>query len=123
MSQQNIFIVENKEVDIYLFASAWVKKQMKSFSSDDLREAYILHKKLPKDTTLPFGGVFGTLSREKLIKENGSTNSRRKEARGRKITVWISKEYSQSQQAKREHEDTRKARELSQNQTEMFTKK
>jgi len=115
-------ISENKEYYLKLleFSKEWVKKQMKPFTSDDLKIEYFRKNKKPKNSNV-FGNVFRELSKQGLIKDNNDfVKTKFKEAHGRMIKQWISKEYSEMQSKKRLSEETAKARELAKSQTNLF---
>lgn len=93
---------------IFAFAEQWVKTQFKSFSSDDLKEAYYsIGNPIPIEPRV-FGGVFCNLSKEKLIFHHGFTKSRHKIAHGRDLKTWISKEFKQRQQNNASNKSTLK---------------
>lgn len=115
-------ISENKEYYnmLFEFSKVWIKKQMKPFTSDDLKIEYFKKNKKPNNANV-FGNVFNALQKKGLIKDNNAfVKSKFKEAHGRMIKQWISKEYSELQSKKRLSEETAKARELAKNQTNLF---
>lgn len=83
------------------FASDWVSKQMKPFSSDDFKEEFTKFHSPPKEPKT-YGAVFRILKKELKIKESGEfVRSKNKQANGRMIRTWLSKEYSERQSLNR----------------------
>lgn len=83
--------------NIFEFAIVWVKKQFKSFSSDDLKEAYFANGGTKPNQPSVIGAVFRDLSRAKLIFHHDYTVSKNPIAHGRMLRTWISLEYKQRQ--------------------------
>jgi hypothetical protein len=93
---------------IFSFAEAWIKLQFKSFSADDLKEAYYnAGNPVPVEPKV-FGGVFSSLSKGKLIFHHGFTKSKHKIAHGRDLKTWISKEFKMRQQNNASNKSTLK---------------
>lgn len=114
--------LENREYydKLFLFAKDFVSKQMKSFTSDDLKIEYFKSHNKPNNTNV-FGNVFSGLSKLGLIKETGTfTKSKFKEAHGRILKEWISQRYSDIQSKKRILDETIQSRELAKTQTKLF---
>ena len=85
---------------IYEFAINWVKKQMKPFTVDDLKNDYYEAGNPPPAQPAVFGAPFRKLSSKHLIFDTERTvKSKRKESHQRPLRVWISREYSLIQQA------------------------
>jgi hypothetical protein len=82
------------------FAENWVKTQMKPFTADDLKKAFFNSGNAPPSQPSVFGAPFRKLSKRHLIFDTERTiKSTNKEAHQRPLRVWISREYSQVQQA------------------------
>lgn len=85
---------------IYQFAENWVKTQMKPFTADDFKRAYYKAGNPQPSQPAVFGAPFRKLSKNQLIFDTERTQkSTNKEAHQRPLRVWISREYSQIQQA------------------------
>lgn len=80
------------------FAVSWVRVQMRPFTSEDLKAAYLKENKALQQPNV-YGVVMNHLSREKRIYKNGYNAARLKTAHCRVLTVWISHEYRLKQQA------------------------
>lgn len=91
---------------IFLFSIEWVKKQFRSFTSDDLKNAYFKNGNPVPTEPRVFGSVFRELSRDKMIFNTGAVRkSKNKNCHQRPQTVWVSKEYSLKQQQNRKTEN------------------
>jgi len=91
----------------FLFAKEWVSKRFKSFTSDDIRKAFLDSGNQHPRHHNAWGGCINRLSEKKLIFETGeSVKSQRPEAHNRKLPVWISKEFRLKQQSNRKQEST-----------------
>lgn len=87
---------------VFNFACEWVKKQMKPFTSEDLRTAYIATEKPLPDDLRVFGNVFTALGhKEAIFKTDTFITSKMKNAHGRPVRQWISKEYKLKQKGNR----------------------
>lgn len=85
------------------FAELWVKKQMRPFTADDLKEAFYNDGNAPPHSPSVFGVPFRKLSHSKLIFDTERTKkSENKKAHDRPLRVWISLEYKLKQQSNRE---------------------
>lgn len=87
---------------LYAFAAAWVKNQMRPFTSEDLKQAFYDDGNEPLHNPNHFGGVVNALAREKAINKNGVATAKGIKAHGRLLNAWISVEYSRAQAAKRQ---------------------
>ncbi len=86
------------------FAENWVKKQMKPFTADDLKEAFFKEGNAPPSQPAVFGAPFRKLSKDKKIFDTERTvKSQRKENHNRPLRIWISAEYSLKQKTNREY--------------------
>lgn len=88
----------NDYLRLYSFASAWVKLQMKPFTSEDIKKAFYEAKNEPPDQVNVFGAVVRNLSKEGLMYEHGFDKAKIKAAHSRILRLWISKEYRLKQQ-------------------------
>jgi len=87
--------------NIYQIAKDWCSKRYSPFTSDDFKN-YFLKTYMPPRNPNSFGAIFMYLSMNGLIRDNGiMVKSRFPAAKCRKITQWISKEYSEKQQKNR----------------------
>ena len=77
-------------------ARKWVSTQFKSFSSEDFREHCNLILGVPKQPSV-FGAVFRALLNEKLIFAHSYSTAKNKQAHGRIIRIYISKEFKERQ--------------------------
>jgi hypothetical protein len=77
-------------------ARRWVSIQFKPFSSEDFRNHSDLILGIPRQPSV-FGAIFLTLIKEKRILTHGYSTAKNKQAHGRIIRVYISREYSQKQ--------------------------
>ena len=85
----------------YEFAALWVKKQFKTFSSEDLKEDfYAAGYPKPKEPRV-FGAVMTELKKNQLIKFHSYQSYKNPSGHSRPSTVWISTEYSLLQSEKR----------------------
>lgn len=84
-------------------AQRWVSTQFKPFSCEDFRNHSDLILGIPKNPNV-FGAIFFRLIKEKRILTHGYSTAKNKQAHGRIIRIYISREYSlkQSQNAKKE---------------------
>lgn len=106
---------------LFSFSKEFVKKQMKPFTSDDLRFEFL--KSNPEANNLnSLGAIFRILQKEGLIKFNNTYTISKKQNKGRVIKQWISKEYSESQSKKRILEETIQSRELAKKQINLDLK-
>ncbi len=83
------------------FAELWVTQQMKSFSSENLKNDYYNAGNEPPAEPRVFGAVFFKLSRDGKIFKNGFEYSKNPTCHARPQTVWISKEFRLKQQKNR----------------------
>jgi len=87
---------------ILLFAGDWVKTQMKTFTSEDLRlDYYLKNDTLKMANPTVFGSVFRVLNKRDAITKNGFTTARAKRCRNGNVQLWISREYRLKQQGNR----------------------
>jgi len=86
--------------NIYFFAENWVKNQMKPFTADDLKQAYLdAGNPMPSQPAV-FGAPFRKLSKNKLIFDTERTQkSKNPKAHQRPLRLWISLEYQLKQQS------------------------
>ena len=77
-------------------ARGWVARQFKTFSSEDFREHCNLILGIPRQPSV-FGAVFNTLIKEKRILIHSYSTAKNKQAHGRIIRIYISREYSEKQ--------------------------
>lgn len=88
---------------LHSFAALWVKTQMRPFTSEDLRQAYITAGNALLDNLNCFGLVIRSLHNDKAISKADSTaKATMPNAHSRLLHVWISAEYSLSQASKRQ---------------------
>jgi len=94
--------VKNREdyEKIRAFAASWVRVQMRTFTSEDLKTAYLVGNEPPYQPNV-YGSVMNHMSRDKLIYQHGYAPARLKRAHSRILTVWISHEYRIKQQHNR----------------------
>lgn len=85
--------------NIFLFAIDWVKTKNKSFTSENLKEAYYACGNPEPSEPRVFGSVFRELSKNGLIFKNGFELSKNPKCHCRPQQLWISKEYSLIQKA------------------------
>lgn len=93
-------VKENNRKDhdkILLFATDWIKKQFKPFSSENLKNDYYSSGNENPSEPRVFGAVFRALSHEGLIIKNGFELSKNPKCHSRPQQVWISKQYSDLQ--------------------------
>jgi hypothetical protein len=86
-------------------ARRWVSNQFKHFSSEDFREHSNLVLGVPVQPAV-FGAVFRTLIKEKRIKYHSVGTAKNKQAHGRLIRFYISREYSEKQKQNRKTDKT-----------------
>lgn len=79
------------------FAETWVKTQFREFTNETLKNCYYLCGGVEPVQPNVYGAVIRDLSRRKLIFENGTTKAKNPIAHSRRLTTWISKEYSELQ--------------------------
>jgi len=94
--------------EIYFqFAKEWVSKRFKSFTSDDIRKAFLdAGNEHPRHRNA-WGGCIHRLSGKKLIFDTEKTiPSERPEAHGRLLRIWLSREYVLKQQSNRKTESS-----------------
>jgi hypothetical protein len=84
-------------------ARKWVSRQFKSFSSEDFRQYSNLILGIPRQPSV-FGAVFRTLIKENRVRYHGVGTAKNKQAHGRLIRFYISREYSEKQQQNRKTE-------------------
>lgn len=98
-------------LDLYQFATLWIKSQYRTFTSEDLKLAFF--KQYPEANIYynNFGKVMQEMHRNKLISKNGYCQAKLPLANSRIITMWLSCHYSESQRAKRELPETKANRE------------
>lgn len=77
-------------------ARTWVAEQFKVFSAEDFSNHSRLILGWPEQPSV-FGAVFKSLIEEKRIAEHGTSTAKNKQAHGRLIRTYISREYSQKQ--------------------------
>lgn len=100
-------VIDNNQTDyqrILVYAREWVNNKMRPFTADDLRKEFEETNTAPKQPKI-YGAVFNSLSKERLILENGTTISIRPAAHGRLIRKWISIKYSITQSNNRKNPD------------------
>jgi hypothetical protein len=101
--------VQENNIEFYELAvnlaRRWVSLQFKPFSSEDFRNHSNLILGVPKQPSV-FGAVFRTLIKEKRIFVHGYSESKNKQAHGRIIRVYISREYSEKQSKNAKKEQT-----------------
>jgi hypothetical protein len=99
--------VQNNNEEFYdlaiELARKWVSRQFKSFSSEDFREYSNLILGIPRQPSV-FGAVFRTLIKENRVRHHGVGTAKNKQAHGRLIRFYISREYSEKQQQNRKTE-------------------
>lgn len=96
-------VKEKNSIDyakIRAFAIDWVKTQMRPFTSEDLKTAYLKENEAPQQPNV-YGSVMNHLSRDKIIYSHSYAAARLKNAHSRILTVWISHEYRLKQQSNR----------------------
>lgn len=81
----------------YQWAAAWVAKQMKPFTAEDMKKAYYNTGNPAIRQPNIIGSVISKLASFHRIKQNGYTRATIKAAHGRTIIEWISREYSARQ--------------------------
>jgi len=100
--------VENLNQDYYLkaysFALEWVKKQFKPFTSEDLKPAMFKSIGVPEEQRV-IGTIFRQMNKLGLIKRHGFGIYKAKQGHGKPVSIWISKEYSLTQQRNRISKD------------------
>jgi len=79
------------------FATFWVKNQFKSFTSEDLKEAYYAEGNDPPNECRVFGSVFYCLSKEGLIFKHDFVYSKNPICHSRPMRSWISIEFKDKQ--------------------------
>lgn len=98
--EQAIQQVQENNIEFYELAvdlaRKWVSTQFKPFSSEDFRNHSNLILGIPRQPSV-FGAVFKTLIKEKRILVHGYSEAKNKQAHGRIIRVYISREYSEKQ--------------------------
>jgi hypothetical protein len=88
----------------YDFAVEWVKSQFRPFTSEDIKEAYYSLGNKPPTEPRVFGAVIRKLASESRIKRHGYEKSKNPTCHCRPQTVWISREYSLTQQKNRKND-------------------
>lgn len=78
---------------LYSFAMNWVKMQMKPFTCEDMKNAFLMQHQPIVNVNL-YGLVMNALKREGLVLKNGISKAKLQPAHGRLMHKWISKEYS-----------------------------
>ena len=98
-------------LDLYQFATLWIKSQYRTFTSEDLKIAFF--KQYPEANIHynSFGKLMQELHRNKLIKIKDTTSAILPLSHGRLIRVWLTVHYSEIQRAKRELPETKANRE------------
>jgi hypothetical protein len=82
------------------FAKDWVSKRFKSFTSDDIRKAFLDSGGLPPRHHNAWGGCLSQLSNKGLIFDTEKkVKSNRSEAHNRELRIWISIEFKAKQQS------------------------
>jgi len=84
--------------DCYEFCKEWVKKQMKPFTFEDVRSAWIMAGNPSAYDNNVFSHIAQRLSVSEAMTAHGYFKAKLPAARGRIITVWISREYRLKQQ-------------------------
>jgi hypothetical protein len=84
----------------YLFTLEWVKRQFKSFTSEDLKDELFEVIGTPNEKRV-IGAIFREMNKLGLIKRNGFGIYKAKQGHGKPVSKWISKEYSLTQQKNR----------------------
>lgn len=85
-------VIDNNALDyakIKAFAYKWLTTRFEKFTSDDLRADYEKENDPPLQPAV-YGGVFSSLSKEKLISHKGFTRTSRGIAHNRDIKIWKS---------------------------------
>jgi len=77
-------------------ARRWVGEQFKVFSSEECSNHCKLILGIPDEPKV-FGAVFRALIEEKRVTVHGTSTAKNKQAHGRLIRTYISREYSQKQ--------------------------
>lgn len=77
-------------------ARKWVSEQFKVFSAEDFANHCRLILGEPEQPRV-FGAVFNALIKEKRVSVYGTSTAKNKQAHGRLIRTYISREYSQKQ--------------------------
>jgi hypothetical protein len=85
--------------DCFVFAMTWVQSQFKSFTSEDLKEAYFGAGNEPPREPRVFGAVFNKLSKAGLIFKQDWVYSKNPICHARPMRSWISLEFKQKQQS------------------------
>jgi hypothetical protein len=88
------------------FAEEWIKNRFKSFSSEDLKEAFYEAGNPEPNEPRVFGAVINELKKQNLIKFHSYQIYKSRAGHGRPSTVWISKVYSEKQSANRKLDTT-----------------
>jgi hypothetical protein len=100
--------VENLNQDYYKtaysFTVQWVQKQFKPFTSEDLKTSLFEAIGIPEEPRV-IGAVFKKMSGLGLIKRHGFGIYKAKQGHKKPVSIWISKEYSLTQQKNRRPKD------------------
>lgn len=86
-------------------ARRWVSEQFKIFSAEDFGNHCKLILGQPEQPSV-FGAVFKALIEEKRLSVYGTSTAKNKQAHGRLIRTYISREYSQKQSKNARKEQT-----------------
>lgn len=86
-------------------ARKWVSEQFKIFSAEDFSNHCRLILGEPEQASV-FGAVFKALIEEKRLTFYGTSTAKNKQAHGRLIRTYISREYSQKQSKNARKEQT-----------------
>lgn len=96
--------MENLNQDYYLkaysFTVEWVKKQFKPFTSEDLKPAMFEALGIPEEKRI-IGSIVREIHKLGLIKRHGFGIYKARQGHGKPVSIWISKEYSLTQQKNR----------------------
>lgn len=93
--------INNKKYfdDCLAWSETWVSKQMKPFTSEQLKEAYFLYGAEPPREARIFGAIFTKLSKDNFIFKTGNwVCSKNPIAHARPMSEWISYSYRIKQQ-------------------------
>lgn len=93
---------ENNYPKAYDFAFDYVSNKFRPFTSEDVKISF--QKNNPTVKFTDFGSVMRALSGKEIILEKGFVKAILPSARGRIITLWISKNYSEQQSMNRANE-------------------
>lgn len=87
-----------EKITLYSFAHRFCNEQMKPFTVEHLREAFMKSGGVPPSNHNQWGNLFVMLQHEGVIRHHGFCRAKRALANGRVISIWKSIEYSRKQQ-------------------------